>query len=113
MPCKLISFGDIDLMLGKLLANFERRERLPDILLVNFDLPGMDGLSFLKALESNALINEKTALYIFSTYKIPTERKEYAGVEQIKGFFKKPPSKKNILKIFEDFKKVSESVRDL
>lgn len=104
-PCKIVSFGDTDSTFEMLRSNFGHEQGLPDIIIVNFNLSGMDGLSFLKAVESNALITDKTAMYIFSTFKISVERKKYEEVTQIKGFFRKPPTKNDIQKIFEDFKK--------
>lgn len=76
---------------------------VPDIIIANFDLPGMDGISFLKALEDNGLIPKRTALYIFSDFRITVERKGYEGLERIKGFFVRPPTREDIRKIFEDF----------
>ncbi|WP_373518733.1 hypothetical protein [Pricia sp.] len=48
-PCRIISFGDALSAMGMLDSNFGHEQGLPDIIIANFDLPGMDGLSFLKA----------------------------------------------------------------
>lgn len=85
-------------------SNFGHGQGMPDIIIANFDLPGMDGLSFLKALGDSGLITEKTALYVFSHFRISSERKDGEGLEQVKGFFVKPPQGRT-------FKKSSRTLR--
>lgn len=103
-PCKIISFGDTLSAFGMLDSNFGHEKGMPDIIIVNFDLPDMDGLSFLRALGDNDLVTEKTALYVFSNSRISSERKDGEGLGQVKGFFVKPPSREDIQKIFDNFK---------
>jgi hypothetical protein len=57
----------------------------------------------LEGLENSGLIGQKTDLYIFSTFGIPEYRKEYNGKIEIKGFFKKPLTTKEIRTIFADY----------
>jgi len=102
-PCKIISFGDTLSAMGMLDPNSGHGQGLPDIIIANFDLPGMDGLSFLKAVGDSDRITERTALYIFSDFRISSERKSYEGLAQIRGFFVRPPTREDIRKIFEDF----------
>jgi len=104
--CKIVSFGDTLAAMRMLDSNFGYEQGLPDIIIANFDLPGMDGISFLKALEDNDLIAKKTALYIFSDFRISGERKSDEGLPQIKGFFVRPPTREDIRKIFEDFNRL-------
>ncbi|KKM96899.1 hypothetical protein LCGC14_1173400, partial [marine sediment metagenome] len=92
-PCKIISFGDTDSAMGMLSSDFGDGPGVPDIIIANFDLPGMDGLSFLRAVGDSERITERTALYIFSDFRISGERKSYEGLAQIRGFFVRPPTR--------------------
>lgn len=105
-PCKIIGFTDALSAFDMLGSGFGHEWGLPDIIIANFNLPGIDGLTFLKAVEENDLITERTALYIFSDFRISDERKNYGELAQIKGFFVKPPSRSDIQKIFEDFEEL-------
>lgn len=109
-PCKIVCFGDTDSAFEMLVSNFGHEQALPDIMIVNFNLAGLDGLSFLKAVESNALITDRTALYVYSTFNISNERIKFEQVTQIKGYFTKPPSKKDIQKIFEDYNESTNAI---
>lgn len=102
-PFNIISFLDALSAFDMLGSDFGHDRGVPDVIIANFDLPGMDGLSFLKAVEENDLVTERAALYIFSASRISDERKNYTELAQIKGFFVKPPSRIDIQKIFDDF----------
>lgn len=102
-PFNIISFSDALSAFDMLGSDFVNDRGVPDVIIANLDLPGMDGLSFLKAVEENGLIAERAALYIFSAFRISDERKSFTEPAHIKGFFVKPPSKKDIQKIFDDF----------
>lgn len=75
-------------------------KRFPDIIVLDLDMPSMDGWSFLTELEKMGGPVNKILVYILSTF---TNSKDYEIAKEhplIKGFFNKPLSVANVKHIF-------------
>lgn len=99
MPCRVRSFDDAETALERLRTEFESGDGWPDVLLISFDLPRMDGPALLDGLESNGMDFEHTDVYVFSAFGLSADQKNACG-ERIKGFFTKPLSMAEIREIF-------------
>lgn len=87
------------------LDNFtlDPNKNLPDIILLDLEMPVMDGWDFLKAIDK--LHTENTAIYIVSS-SISDEDKEKAKTfPKIRGYFSKPIDSDKILEITKYLKK--------
>ena len=103
MRCNVTAFSDIKSALEMLETSFNHEEGLPDIMLVSFDMPGMDRDCFLDKFKNNPLISNNTDLYVFSSFGISNAPGKFDSISRIKRSFTKPLSKKDIQKIFQDF----------
>lgn len=100
LPCKIKVFDSVVTASEMLKSNYKHVDGPPDIMLVNFDLPGLNGISFLENLEENGLLSQNILLYIFSSYVVPDEKQNYEGSHRIEAYFTKPLTRENILAIF-------------
>lgn len=83
--------------------NVDLNKNLPDIILLDIEMPIMDGWDFLK--EIDKLHTENTTIYIVSS-SISHEDKEKAKTfPKIRGYFSKPITRDNILEITKHHKK--------
>ncbi|HEA20651.1 hypothetical protein LCGC14_2001260 [marine sediment metagenome] len=97
------SFDNTSAAFNMLASDYRHIDGVPDIIMVNFDLEGMDGLAFLINLEKNGLLSDKTHVYIFSIYGVPEHMKKADGHRLIKGWFTKPISNRDIENIFSNY----------
>jgi len=74
-------------------------KRLPDILLLDLVMPGMDGWSFLKELKKMEGPAKKIEVYVLSAFNNSKDRSTAKGHPQIKGFFNKPLTRANVDRI--------------
>ncbi len=75
-------------------------KKLPDIILLDLQMPGMDGWSFLKELEKMGAPVKKIHVYILSAF---TNSRDFTLAKKhplIKGFFSKPLSEANVRHMF-------------
>src|SRR5680860_286183 len=73
--------------------------RMPDILLLDLVMPGMDGWSFLKELKKMGGSAKKIEVYLLSAFNNSNDRSNAKGHPQIKGFFNKPLTRANVDRI--------------
>lgn len=93
-------FQDTDSAFAMLSSDYRHIDGIPDIMLVSFDLPGMDGLKFLERLKVNGIILNRTHIYLFSSYGVPHHIKNSDWDRQIKGYFIKPLNGADMSRIF-------------
>lgn len=102
-PCKVTCFEDIESAYEMLGANYIQEDELPDIILISFDMPDMDGEAFVERLENSRLINENVDVYIFASYGIPDICRSLDERNIVNGYFKKPLSNQDIKDVFANF----------
>jgi len=77
-----------------------RSKKIPDIILLDLQMPGMDGWSFLTELEKLGVQVRDIHVYILSTFTNSKDRKLAKKHPLIKGFFNKPLTLANVERIF-------------
>lgn len=82
--------------LGSLEGCLHGNGRLPDILLLDLDMPGMDGWCFLRELEKMDGTAKEIHVYILSAFTSSKDRDRARENTLIKGFFDKPLSAANV-----------------
>ena len=73
-----------------------KNRRLPDILLLDLVMPGMDGWSFLMELKKMGGPAKKIEVYLLSAFDSPNDRSIAKRHPMIKGFFNKPLTRANV-----------------
>lgn len=73
-----------------------RNQKLPDILLLDLDMPGMDGRSFLRELEKMDGTVKRIHIYILSAFTSSRDRDLARENPLVQGFFNKPLSTANV-----------------
>ena len=97
------SFDNTSAAFKMLASDYRHIDDVPDIILINFDLDGIDGLSFLRNLEKNGLLSDKTQVYILSIYGGPEHIKKLDEYRHVIGWITKPLSNQHIDKIFSNY----------
>ncbi len=77
--------------------------RLPDILLLDLVMPGIDGWSFLKELKKMGGPAKKIEVYVLSAFDCPKDRSTAKGHPMLKGFFNKPLTRANADRIYDRY----------
>ncbi|HDZ14252.1 hypothetical protein LCGC14_1121820 [marine sediment metagenome] len=86
--------------LTSLAAFLHENKKLPDIILLDLNMPGMDGWSFIEEIEKMGDTVSKIQIYILTSFTNLNDRKIAQQHPLIKGFFRKPLSLANVEVIF-------------
>jgi CheY-like chemotaxis protein len=102
----VISFKNGKEALESFTSDSTENQRLPEIILLDIEMPVMDGWDFMAKIEKSlAAKSKKTAIYIVSS-SIAYEDKEKAKTfPEIMGYFSKPMDSNKILEITKHQKK--------
>jgi CheY-like chemotaxis protein len=78
----------------------ESDEQLPDIILLDINMPFMDGWQFMDAfMKIKEKLKQKTTIYIVSSSIAPTDKSRAVSYEEIAGYISKPVETDTLLKI--------------
>lgn len=96
----IISFTNGKDALDSLTANLEEDKALPEIILLDIEMPVMDGWDFMDHIEK-ALSekHKKTAIYIVSSSIAHEDKEKAKTFPEIMGYFSKPMDTGKILEI--------------
>lgn len=96
----IISFKNGKEALDSLTSNLEEDKELPEIILLDIEMPVMDGWDFMDHIEK-ALTekNKKTAIYIVSSSIAHEDKEKAKTFPEIMGYFSKPMDSGKILEI--------------
>lgn len=78
----------------------KKNQNIPDAILLDLNIPGMDGWTFLEELEKMGVPGEKIHVYIVSYFANSRDRQLANEHPFIKGFFGKPLTTANVSCIF-------------
>lgn len=80
-----------------LLENAEDPGRLPDVILLDLDMPIMDGWDFLETyLPVKSQLAKDISIYIVTSSIDDADRKRAKAISAVKGYWIKPISRKNL-----------------
>ena len=99
-PCRVQGFEEAEKALVIFESTFSSSDERPDIILISFDLPDMDGPRFLEQLKNYGVDFEFTDVYVFSAYGISEKQQRMTELKDVRGIFTKPLSRKEIRDIF-------------
>jgi CheY-like chemotaxis protein len=101
---ELSTFENAESALEAISGMYEKHETLPDVILLDLNMPGMNGWEFLKKLEGLRSKAEKDVeVYVISSQVYDKEEELYR-VEwdtKVSDFIQKPVDANGILKLFE------------
>jgi len=95
-------FGDGDAAIRHLKAIADKEMLLPDIILLDLNMPVMDGWSFLDEFRTLSLkMRKKIWLYIVSSSISPMDIERSRSFRDVRDFIIKPLQKEQLMKIIE------------
>lgn len=97
---KILSFVNGAEAIDGLISLMHRRDEFPDIILLDIEMPIMDGWHFMERFEKiKALFPKETAVYIVSSSIANSDKEKSKTYEGIRGYFTKPIALQDVLEI--------------
>jgi len=90
VPCEVFSFESCELGLANLVDAFERKRNIPDIILLDLKMPGMNGWEFLERLNKVSAQMENVAIYAVSNFITSTQQNAATKHQLVKGYIERP-----------------------
>ncbi|QLG44407.1 response regulator [Costertonia aggregata] len=99
IPCTVSCFDDGEAAFNALNAAFTNNSDIPDILLLDLNMPKMDGWEFLEKFKALEYDTDKIEIFIISSFTNSQDRNKTQENPHVAGYFEKPLSKGNLDKI--------------
>jgi response regulator RpfG family c-di-GMP phosphodiesterase len=99
IPCTICCFENGALALSGLSKALTKAEQVPTVILLDLNMPGMDGWGFLEGISKFDLTEYDIAIYLVSTFANENTRKKSFAHPLIHGYFERPLSISNIHEI--------------
>ena len=97
---EIISFSNGAEAIEAFVSNVHKPDALPNIILLDIDMPVMDGWDFMASFERiKPMISKKIVIYIVSSSIADSDKEKAKTFEGISGYFSKPLTLENFLKI--------------
>ena len=97
---EIISFSNGAEAIDAFASNVQQPEALPNIILLDIDMPIMDGWEFMASFEKILpLISKKIAIYIISSSIADSDKEKAKSYKQIAGYLSKPLTLENFTAI--------------
>lgn len=106
-PCTVKCFDDGEQALDAIQASITKEEGLPKIILLDLNMPKVDGWEFLDQIKNTKNIKTKIDIFIISSFTNSQDRSRAHEHTLVEGYFEKPLSKTSIDKIFPPKSKTS------
>jgi len=81
------------------LALLSKQENCPDVILLDINMPGMDGLEFLEEFEKNNVCNGHSKIFILTSSSRDADRTNSMAHKSVAGYFDKPLSDAHVAEI--------------
>ncbi|MBS1613155.1 MAG: response regulator [Bacteroidetes bacterium] len=75
---------------------------IPDIILLDMNMPRMNGYEFLLEYKKRGYHNRHTKIYMLTTSTLDSDRKKVMETGLVSGYFEKPLTENNVRKIYGD-----------
>lgn len=96
----IISFSNGAEAIKALVSNVDKPEVLPNIILLDIDMPVMDGWDFITSFERiQPMISKKIVIYIVSSSIANSDKEKAKKFKVISGFLSKPLTLENFIEI--------------
>lgn len=86
---KVMHFVNGQIALNQLVAAIQEKENIPDLILLDLDMPLMDGWEFLEAF-IKLPVAKQVCVFILTSSIHPDDREKAKRYSVVKGFFSKP-----------------------
>jgi len=101
---KTIDCNVTEALNGKEALNAIVKGDCPDIILLDLNMPVMDGFEFLKEFEKKSKCVNHTKIYILTSSTLEEDKVACMAHKSVKGYFDKPLLPEHLNKIVADFK---------
>ena len=99
LRCRTVkTFGNGQLAFDQFASAVQNGSDLPDLILLDLNMPLMDGWEFLDALGELAL-QQQVCVFILTSSIHPDDMAKATHYEQVKGYFSKPLDKPNVARM--------------
>ncbi len=95
IACDIFSFDNAEIGLENFVDSIQKGKNIPDVILLDLNMPGMDGWDFLAQLKTITYPKNKIAIYVLSTFTSAKTREKARSHELVAGLFERPLSKIN------------------
>jgi CheY-like chemotaxis protein len=98
VPCVIINAKD-----GKeAIEMLESSDEFPDVILLDINMPVMDGFRFLAEYQNLARVDSNTKIYMLTTSTLEKDYSRAFATGLVKDYFEKPLNERHIEQIFSD-----------
>ncbi|RZK17542.1 MAG: response regulator [Hymenobacter sp.] len=99
LRCRVVKiFGNGQLAFDHLVATAQAGGNVPDLILLDLNMPIMDGWEFLDAL-GNLSLQQPMCVFVLTSSIHPDDMAKATHYEQVKGYFSKPLDKPNVARM--------------
>jgi len=104
----IMSFSDGEEALNFLINNFNKNQKLPDVIFLDINMPIMDGFQFMEEYgKIKSRLSKKTVIYMVSSSVDPIDIEKAKRISDVSDYIIKPIEPGKLKNVMEDFVKAN------
>ena len=98
----ILQFSDGEEAIQYLLEHKDNRDKIPDLIFLDLNMPYLDGWQFLDEFMANSFNKNKITIYICTSSNRKLDQERFATYQKLKGFLIKPISKLDVINVINE-----------